>query len=267
MLLASPARLIEKIGFESIYITTTIGSMVIFLLQCVGNIFTPPIRFKAVLRQIYFIGARSLLVISVTGLFTGMVLALLAYYNLKQYGNMELIGAATALGLIQELGPVLAALMVIGRAGSAMTAELGIMRNSEQIDALECMGIDPYRFLITPKFIAMIFSLPLLTMVFDVVGIAGGYFVAVISNDVASGSFIQGMVANVGWDDLRLGMVKPLSFSLIIVWICSYNGYFVHQNRSGVFGAEGVSLVTTNAVVMSSVSVLALDYIVGLIML
>ena len=267
MLLATPVRLIEKVGFESIYITRTIGSMVIFLLQCVGNIFRPPIRVKAVLRQIYFIGARSLVVISVTGMFTGMVLALLAYYNLKQYGNMELIGAATALGLIQELGPVLAALMLIGRAGSAMTAELGIMRNSEQIDALECMGIDPYRFLLTPKFIATIFSLPLLTCVFDVAGIMGGYFVAVISNDVPSGAFIQGMITHVEWADLRLGLVKPLSFSLIIVWICSYKGFFVHQNRSGVFGAEGVSLVTTNAVVMSSVSVLAVDYIVGLIML
>ncbi len=267
MLLATPIRLIEKIGFESIYITRLTGSMIIFLVHCLGNIFILPIRFTAVLRQIYFIGARSLLVIIVTGMFTGMVLALLAYYNLKQYGNMELIGAATALGLIQELGPVLAALMVIGRAGSAMTAELGIMRNSEQIDALECMGIDPYRFLITPKFIATIFSLPLLTCVFDVVGICGGYLVAVINNDVPSGAFIQGMITNVDWADLRLGLVKPLTFSVIIVWICSYKGFYVHQNRSGVFGAEGVSLVTTNAVVMSSVSVLALDYVVGLIML
>ena len=267
MLLSAPRQLLESIGRETLYRLRLSGDMTLFLLRGLKTLALPPYQIQPVLRQIYFIGARSLMVITVTALFTGMVLALLAYHNLSQYGSMELIGAAVGLGLVQELGPVLAALMIVGRAGSAMCAEIGIMRTSEQIDALECMGIDPYRFLMAPRFVAAVVSVPLLTFIFDVVGIAGGYLVAVIGKGVSAGAYMQGMIDNVDWHDLRLGMVKPLAFSFIIVWIATYKGFHVHENRHGLGGAEGVSQVTTDAVVLASVCVLAVDYLVGVLLL
>jgi phospholipid/cholesterol/gamma-HCH transport system permease protein len=138
-------KLIEKLGAEFLYLLEGTGRMGLFFAWTLVNILKPPYSAYPVIRQIYFIGARSVVVILVTGLFTGMVLGLQGYHNLKKFGSEELLGSAVALSLIQELGPVLTALMVIGRAGSAICAEIGIMRNSEQIDALECMAIDPYK--------------------------------------------------------------------------------------------------------------------------
>jgi phospholipid/cholesterol/gamma-HCH transport system permease protein len=196
-----------------------------------------------------------------------MVLGLQGYHNLKKFGSEELLGSAVALSLIQELGPVLTALMVIGRAGSAICAEIGIMRNSEQIDALECMAIDPYKYLIAPKFLAAVISLPVLTFIFNILGIAGGYLAGVVFLDVASGAYFQGMYDSVNWEDIRLCLVKSVIFGLIIVWIASFKGYFLHLNRTGVFGAEGVSRITTDAVVLASVSILVWDYLIGSLIL
>ena len=172
-----------------------------------------------------------------------------------------------ALSLVRELGPVLTALMVIGRAGSAMCAEIGIMRTSEQIDALECMAIDPYRYLMVPKFVAAIIALPLLTFIFDVVGIFGGYLVGVILLGVNKGAYFLGMYDSVVWKDVELGLVKAFVFGLLIVWISSAKGYFMHLERTSVFGAEGVSRVTTDAVVLASVTILIWNYLIGAIML
>jgi phospholipid/cholesterol/gamma-HCH transport system permease protein len=166
-----------------------------------------------------------------------------------------------------ELGPVLTALMVAGRAGSAMCAELGIMRISEQIDALTCMAIDPFRYLISPKFIATIIAVPLLTVFFDLVGIAGGYIAGVGLMDVSPGSFIQGMKNSVTNHDIYLGMVKSLVFALLVVWISCGRGYFVLQIRGAGFGAESVSRVTTQAVVLSSIAVLVFDYLLTAVLL
>ncbi|MDX1410457.1 MAG: MlaE family lipid ABC transporter permease subunit [Saprospiraceae bacterium] len=259
--------IIERTGSEFLYLLETIGRMGIFLATTIHNILKPPYTPYPVIRQIYFIGTRSVIVILVTGLFTGMVLGLQGYYNLKKFGSEELLGSAVALSLIQELGPVLTALMVIGRAGSAICAEIGIMRNSEQIDALECMAIDPYKFLIAPKFIAALISLPVLTFIFNVVGILGGYIAGVVILGVAEGAYFQGMYDSVVWEDIRLCLVKSLIFGLLIVWIATSKGFYLHLNRTGVFGAEGVSRITTDAVVLASVTILVWDYLIGSLIL
>jgi phospholipid/cholesterol/gamma-HCH transport system permease protein len=257
--------LFEKIGGQCLYRLEQAGRMGRFLFSCLLSIVLPPFKPAAILKQIYFIGARSVFVIIFTGAFTGMVLGLQGYYTLRKFGSEGLLGSAVALSLIRELGPVLAALMVIGRAGSAICAEVGIMRNSEQIDALECMAIDPYRFLMAPRFVAAIISLPLLTLIFDVVGIFGGYLVGVTLLEVNPGSYFQGMYASVEWLDIRMGIVKSLVFGLLFVWIATAKGYYLHLEPSGGFGAEGVSRTTTSAVVLSSVSVLVWDYLISAI--
>lgn len=260
-------RLLEKLGDYSLYYLEQAGRMGLFLLACLWRMITPPYKLFPVIRQVHFIGARSIFVIFFTGGFTGMVLALQGYYTLRKFGSEGLLGSAVALSLIRELGPVLAALMVIGRAGSAMTAEIGIMRNSEQIDALECMAIDPCRYLMVPKFFAGIISLPLLTAIFDMVGILGGYLVGVAMLGVNGGTYFQGMYRSVDWNDIEMGLVKSLVFGLLIVWIATAKGYFLHWERSGGFGAEGVSRTTTSAVVLASVTVLVWDYLLSAIML
>ncbi len=258
---------VEKLGDECLYFLEQAGRMGIFLFACLANIFKPPYKVRPIIRQIHFIGARSVFVILFTGSFTGMVLGLQGYYTLRQFGSEGLLGSAVALSLIRELGPVLTALMVVGRAGSAICAEIGIMRNSEQIDALECMAIDPYKFLMVPKFIAGIISLPLLTAIFDVLGIMGGYLVGVTLLGVNPGTYFQGMYDSVVWKDIHMGLVKSLVFGLLIIWINTAKGYYLHRERTGGFGAEGVSRTTTNAVVLSSVTVLVWDYLISAILL
>ncbi|MEJ2032646.1 MAG: MlaE family lipid ABC transporter permease subunit, partial [Deltaproteobacteria bacterium] len=197
----------------------------------------------------------------------GMVLGLQGYYTLSKFGSESVLGSAVALSLIRELGPVLTALMVTGRAGSAMCAEIGIMRNSEQIDALECMSIDPFRFLIAPKFLATLISLPALTQLFNVIGIFGGYLVGVKLLGVNPGAYFASMEHSVVNQDINLGIIKSFVFALLIVWICTGRGYFVNQIRGAGFGAEGVSRVTTQAVVLASISILVWDYLLTALLL
>jgi phospholipid/cholesterol/gamma-HCH transport system permease protein len=253
-------KFFERIGDLTIDYLNEIGRMGIFLFQSLRGIFMPPFKIFYVLKQTYIIGSLSVFVILFTGAFTGMVLALQGYHTLSTFGAVGLLGSAVALSLIRELGPVLAALMVTGRAGSAICAEIGVMRISEQIDALECMAIDPFKYIMAPKFIAGIISLPLLTAIFDVVGIFGGYAVGVGLLDANSGAYFSSMTSDVVFDDIYMGMVKSVCFGFLIIWICASKGYYVHLTRGGGFGAEGVSRVTTNAVVMSSVSILLFDY-------
>ncbi len=260
-------KLIARLGDEVLYYLEQVGRMGRFLLSGLVSVVIPPYKPGAVIKQINFIGARSLPVIIFTGLFTGMVLGLQGVYTLRKFGSEGFLGSAVALSLIRELGPVVAALMVVGRAGSAMCAEVGIMRNSEQIDALDCMAIDPFKFLMAPKFIGTIISMPLLTFIFNVVGIVGGYLIGVSLMGVNAGTYFQGMYASVVWDDIHMGIVKSLVFGLIIVWIATSKGFYLHMERSGGFGAEGVSRTTTSAVVLSSVSILVWDYLITSILL
>lgn len=259
--------LFEKIGSNFLYYINDAGRMGIFLFHSFISIFKPPFKINPIIKQTYIIGTLSIFVIVFTGAFTGMVLGLQGYHTLSKFGAEGLLGSAVALSLIRELGPVLAALMVTGRAGSAICAEIGVMRISEQIDALDCMAIDPHKYIIAPKFIAGIISLPLLTAIFDFVGILGGYAVGVGLLGVSEGTYFAGMYEDVEFNDVYMGIVKSLFFGLLIVWICSSRGYFVHMSRGGGFGAEGVSRVTTNAVVLSSVSILVFDYFLTSVLL
>jgi phospholipid/cholesterol/gamma-HCH transport system permease protein len=253
-------RLFEKLGDIFLYYVNQAGRMGIFLFSSLLSIFKPPHKVSPIIKQIYIIGTLSIFVILFTGVFTGMVLGLQGHNTLRKFGAEGLLGSAVALGLIRELGPVLTALMVTGRAGSAICAEIGIMRISEQIDALDCMAIDPHKYIMVPKFVAGIISLPLLTAIFDVAGIFGGYIVGVGLLGANEGAYFSSMYKNVEFNDIYMGLVKSLCFGLLIIWICSAKGYFVHLERSGSFGAEGVSKVTTSAVVLSSVSILVFDY-------
>jgi phospholipid/cholesterol/gamma-HCH transport system permease protein len=257
----------EKIGYETLSFLESYGRLGLFLARTIRSLLTSAFKFRPVLSQVHFIGARSTFVILFTGLFTGMVLGLQGYYTLRKFGSEGFLGSAVALSLIRELGPVLTALMVIGRAGSAICAEIGIMRNSEQIDALECMAIDPFRYLISPKLLAGIIALPLLTAFFDVIGIFGGYLVGVGLFGINAGTYFQGMYTSVVWADIEMGLVKSLVFGLLLVWITACKGFYLHLERSGGFGAEGVSRTTTDAVVLSSVSVLVWDYLISALMM
>jgi phospholipid/cholesterol/gamma-HCH transport system permease protein len=229
--------------------------MGLFLAKAFFYASTPPLKFSEVLKQIRFIGFQSTLVIFLTGAFSGMVLGLQGYYTLNRFGSAALLGPMVALSLIRELGPVLSALMVTGRAGSAITAEIGIMRITEQIDAIELMGLNPFRYLIVPKFVAGIIALPLLTAIFDVVGIFGGYLIGGKLLGVGEGTYFGEMATYVDIEDVLGGIYKSLTFGVLITWICSYKGYYAG------FGAEGVSKATTQAVVLSSVLILFWDYI------
>lgn len=244
-----------------------LGRAGIFLAVGLWRLLTPPYRLYPILKQIHFIGARSLLVIAVSGTFVGMVVALQFHDTLVRFGAVGLLGAAVGLSLLRELGPVLTALVVIGRAGSAICAEISIMRNEHQIDALECMAIDPLRYLIAPRFAAAMISVPLLTCIFVTVGIAGGYFVGVILFGVSPGSYLGGMYDAVLWWDLVMGGVKSIVFALLFIWIAAAKGFFLHLDPAGAAGSEGVSRVTTEAVVLSSIAVLCADYLVSAIIL
>jgi len=260
-------RFVGWLGNQTLYILSDIGRMGVFLFFALIGLFKRPFRFKELVKQVYFIGAGSFAVIFFTALSSGLVLGLQGYYSLHKFGADGMLGSAISLTLIMELGPILTALMVTGRAGSAMCAEIGIMRISEQIDALECMAIDPFRYLISPKFLAVLISVPLLTAVFDIVGIMGGYLAGVKLMGVNEGSFFAGMQQSVTNHDIRLGVIKSFVFALLLVWVCTGRGYFVQKIRGAGFGAESVSKVTTQAVVISSIAVLISDYLLTAILI
>ena len=239
----------------------------IFLYETILSILTPPYSINLILKQILFIGARSVVVIVIAGLFVGMVVALQFYDTLVRFGSVSLLGSAVGLSLTRELGPVLTALMVIGRSGSAMCAEIGIMRIDNQIDALECMAINPHRYLISPKVVASILCVPILTAIFIVVGIFGGYFVGVIIFDLSAGSYFQNMNDTVLNRDLCMGLIKSIVFGFLIVWISCEKGFNLHLDKSGTYGSEGVSRITTEAVVLSSIAILFSDYLLSALIL
>jgi phospholipid/cholesterol/gamma-HCH transport system permease protein len=235
--------------------------MVVFLGSALFYTFLPPLKWRRIIARIHFIGAKSLLVIVVTGAFTGMVLGLQVFYTLRKFGSEGFLGSVVALTLIRELGPVLCALMVTGRAGSALTAEIGIMRITEQIDALDAMALNPMRYLIVPSILAGLIVFPLLTAIFDLVGIYGGYLVGVKLLGVAGGTYFGEMETYVDLRDITQGFLKSLSFGLLMTWVCCYKGFTTSH------GAEGVSRATTQAVVLSSVLILVWDYFLGSVLL
>ena len=246
---------VRQAGRIPLSLIGNMGRMGTFLAQTIFFTLAPPLKFFRLLRQIEFIGVGSVLVIVMTGAFTGMVLGFQGYYTLSRVGSTAFIGPMVALSLLRELGPVMTALMVTGRAGSAITANIGIMRITEQIDELDILGLSPFRYLVVPTFLAALISVPLLTAIFNVIGIYGGYLVGGGLLSVNAGTYFGAIRDYVETKDIVTGLYKSIVFGGLIAWVCCYKGYYAG------FGAEGVSKATTQAVVLSSVLILACDYI------
>jgi phospholipid/cholesterol/gamma-HCH transport system permease protein len=236
------------------------GAAAIFLCLAILSALGRKQFFKTI-QQIYYIGARSITIIMLVSLFTGMVLGLQSYHALLKFGAAGAVGSLVSLSLIMELGPVLTAIMITARAGSAITAEIGIQRISEQIDALHTMRINPIRYLISPKITAAIISFPLLTAVFDLVGILGGYVSAVVLLGLNGGVYLHSIKTYVEMSDITNGFTKSIVFAVIVATVCCYQGYFAHMRKDS-HGAQAVGLATTSAVVTSCVLILVSDYVV-----
>lgn len=252
--------LLELFGQAVIDRIEEVGRIFLFLVETLRSVVTPPLRWRLVVRQMEFVGVRSLTVVILTGTFTGMVLALQAFYGFRKFGAEALVGTTVALSMTRELGPVLTSLMVTARAGSAMAAELGTMRVTEQIDALTVMAVDPVRYLVVPRILAALTMVPILCIVSDLVGVVGGYFVGVQLLGVNSGVYVENTVKYVALADIYNGLIKAACFGIILASIGCYKGY----RTTG--GAQGVGRATTEAVVLASILILINDYFLTAIM-
>jgi phospholipid/cholesterol/gamma-HCH transport system permease protein len=252
--------LLTHIGRFTLDLVLGMGAMFLFLLSAIALAFRRPAKIGLIIYHIKTIGVDSLSVVVLSGFFTGMVMGFQGYYSLRKFNAESWLGSVTALGLLRELGPVLSAFMVTGRTGSAMAAELGTMRATEQIDALYAMAINPVKYLVSPRIIASLIAMPLLTAIFDVVGIYGAYLIGVGLLGVSSGSYFSGMENSIIFHDVYSGFVKSLSFGLIITWVCCYKGFHAPPM------ATGVSRATTESVVLSFILVLVWDYFLTSVM-
>ncbi|MBI3524467.1 MAG: lipid asymmetry maintenance ABC transporter permease subunit MlaE [Betaproteobacteria bacterium] len=227
-----------------------------FCLAIILNSGTALRRFQLTIREMYFTGVLSLIIILVSGLFVGMVLGLQGYDTLERYGASESLGVLVSLSLVRELGPVVAALLFASRAGSAITAEIGLMKATEQLSAMEMMAVNPIARIVAPRFWAGVISMPLLAALFSAMGIFGGYLVGVKLIGVDEGAFWSQMQASVDFrEDIINGVIKSFVFGIIISWIAVFEGYDAEPT------AEGVSGATTRTVVTASLAVLAADFV------
>jgi phospholipid/cholesterol/gamma-HCH transport system permease protein len=247
-------------GKKALSMVNNLGASTIFFSRAFLTIFRAK-QIPEIVQQVYYIGARSTNIVMLIALFTGMVLGLQLYYTLIKFGSQGVIGSVISLTLIRELGPVLTAIVITARAGSSMTAEIGIQRISEQIDALYTMRIDPLSYLISPRIAASLISFPLLTAFFDLVGVIGGYFTGVLLLNIDEGAYFYRVQSSVDMKDVAGGFIKSVVFAVIVSTICCYQGYFTHMRSDGM-GARSVSLSTTSAVVLSCVTILISDYVV-----
>ena len=247
-------NIIVKIGSRVLQEVEGVGRAISVFASTAYWFFRPPYRIRDTFLQMEFVGIKSFLVIALTGTFTGMVFALQTYHAFSVFTAESMIGATVALSLTRELGPVLSGLMVTARAGSAMAAELGTMRVTEQIDALHTMAVDPIEYLFVPRILASLIMVPVLTVFFDFLGIVGGYIVGVHYLGVPGGPFINSIIRYTDYDDLTHGLIKSCFFGLILSFVGCYKGYVATE------GAKGVGLATTQAVVLSSVLILISDY-------
>lgn len=236
------------------------GGLFLFFIDALRLVFAGWGQFHKIVRQIYFIGVQSISVIALIGLFSGMVMGMQLYFALSAFGADGFLGAGVALSMVRELAPVLSAIMLTGRAGSAMTAEIGVMRISEQIDALTIMDINPMRYLVAPKLAACIISFPLLNAFFNLIALWGGWLTGVKLLGANAGVYWARVDSSLNWSDIEGGFIKSIVFGLVVCTICCFEGYYTHL-RSGHAGPEGVSQSTTNAVVKSCVAILAADYL------
>lgn len=251
----APVNMFGRLGRGFLGMVARLGDAASLSSASLGLLPVPPLQGRHMIIQMYNIGVGSLVIIALTGAFTGMVLSLQGYYTLTKFGSESMLGAGVALAIIRELGPVLGAMMLTARAGSAITAEIGIMRVTEQIDALEMMAVNPRARIIMPRIVATTLVLPLLIALFDLIGMGSGYVVGVHLLGVNPGAFIAEMQAKVTTHDINTGWIKAVAFGFLIGVICTYIGYRATPTT------EGVGRATTQAVVFSSVGILMLDYI------
>lgn len=236
------------------------GSIIVMFVNAAYWTFRRPFRFSEIFKQMEFVGVKSLWVVIITGGFTGMVMALQTYYGFREFSSEGLVGVTVALSMTRELGPVLTGLMVTGRAGSAIAAELASMRVSEQIDALTVMALNPVKYLVVPRIVASLLMLPILTVIADFTGILGGYFVGVKLLGINEAIFISRMVKYVDLEDIYNGLAKSACFGVILALVACYKGF------SAKGGAQGVGKATTEAVVTGSISILIADYVLTSLM-
>ncbi|MEK7321596.1 MAG: lipid asymmetry maintenance ABC transporter permease subunit MlaE [Pseudomonadota bacterium] len=252
---------LARLGRAGLSFFERLGRGHLFLMQVLAGVPGLLLRPRLVIQQIYSVGVLSLVIIVVSGLFVGMVLGLQGYNTLADFGAAESLGVMVALSLVRELGPVVTALLFGGRAGSALTAEIGLMKATEQLSGMEMMAVDPLRRVIAPRFVAGVIAMPLLAAIFSAVGVIGGYFVGVGLLGVDDGAFWSQMQARVDWNkDVINGVIKSLAFGLVATWIAVYEGYDATPT------AEGVSRATTRTVVHTALAVLGLDFVLTALM-
>ena len=248
-------NILQQIGEKTLKNVRSIGNVSIFFYKALKHSFTPKWYFRNILDQLFKIGFLSLPVVGMTAIFTGGALALQIYIGSARWATTDTVPTIVVLGITRELGPVLTALMVAGRISSAIAAELGTMRVTEQIDALRTLSVNPFRYLIAPRIIASILSMPILTLIFDIIGVFGGYITSVISLDFNGAVYIIKTFNFMKSEDVVSGLIKSIVFGLIVAIIGCYYGY--NSKR----GAEGVGKATTNAVVVSSILIFISNYI------
>jgi phospholipid/cholesterol/gamma-HCH transport system permease protein len=252
----SPADLLRRLGRRTTDRIWRLGFAARFLLMTLLYSGMALRRLQLTIREIYFTGVLSLVIILVSGLFVGMVLGLQGYDTLQRYGSSEALGILVALSLVRELGPVVAALLFASRAGSAITAEIGLMKATEQLSAMEMMAVNPIARVVAPRFWAGVISMPLLAALFSAMGILGGYLVGVQLIGVDEGSFWSQMQSAVDFrQDIMNGVIKSIIFGILVSWIAVFEGYDADPT------AEGVSRATTRTVVTSSLAILAADFV------
>jgi phospholipid/cholesterol/gamma-HCH transport system permease protein len=254
-------RLLQAIGQISLRTIAGLGDFALFAARAVAAALTTRHLSRRWTRSIHEQGVRCVPVVTIVGLFAGLVLGLQGYYVLARFGSAGVLGTFVSLTLTRELAPVLGALMIVGQAGSAIAAEIGIHRNSEQIDALTTMGIDPLGYLVTPRLLAALMVFPILTVAFTLVGLIGGYLSGSLLLGLDSGVYWSGVHTAVRVSDVQECLVKALVFGLVTMTICCHSGFTTHQ-RTGVSGSRAVSASTTRGVVLASIATLAADYLI-----
>ncbi len=252
---------LQRLGHTTLSGFAKLGRANIFMLQVLSGSLEILIRPRLLIQQMYVVGVLSILLIGLSGFFVGMVLGLQGYNVLSDFGAEESLGVMIAASLVRELGPVVTALLFSGRAGSALTAEIGLMKTTEQLSGMEMMAVDPLRRVIAPRFYAGFFSMPLLAALFSFIGIYGGYFVGVGLLGVDEGAFWSQMQAAIDFrEDIVNGVIKSLVFGIIVTWIAVFEGY------DAIPTSEGVSRATTRSVVYSAFAVLGSDFILTALM-
>ena len=258
---STPVRWVSDIGFAVREKLANLGHAGRLLLRLLGLSIPALRRFGLIRDQIFFLGNYSLAIISVSGLFVGFVLGLQGYYTLQRYGSSEALGLLVALSLVRELGPVITALLFAGRAGTALTAEIGLMKAGEQLSAMEMMAVDPVSRILAPRFWGGIIAMPLLAAVFSAVGVIGGWIVGVVMIGVDAGSFWSQMQSGVDvWRDVGNGVVKSFVFGITVTFVALFQGFEAQPTP------EGVSRATTRTVVVASLAVLGLDFLLTTLM-